>query len=102
MKIVYDFGVVPGCRIPCPHPIVKGHAMFDVINRHPGTQHFETLFDYAHLPEELQDISRPFHELAAATVELLPDGPELSACLRKLLEAKDCAVRAAVLAIQEA
>jgi hypothetical protein len=53
-------------------------------------------FAYAHLPEQRQNVSRPFAVLAAQAVEQLPPGPELSAGLRKLLEAKDCFVRAAL------
>lgn len=64
-------------------------------DRHPSVQHFEKLFDYDHLPENLADISAHFAVLADALVGdvNVKDGPELSACLRKLLEAKDCAVR---------
>lgn len=53
-------------------------------------------FDYEHLPEGLQEISRPFASLALFMTSELPPGPEVSAGLRKLLEAKDCAVRAAL------
>lgn len=55
-----------------------------------------TYFEYDHLPPELADVSAPFGDLAEALVENLPDSAERSACLRKLLEAKDCAVRAAL------
>ena len=66
-------------------------------NRHPGTQHFERLFAYSHLPEgPLRDTSAACSALACSMVNALPDGPELSAGLRKLLEAKDCFVRAAL------
>jgi hypothetical protein len=51
-------------------------------------------FDYQHLPEHLQEVSKPIGDLAAQMDEILPDGPEKSAGLRKLLEAKDCLVRA--------
>jgi hypothetical protein len=51
-------------------------------------------FDYAHLPEKLQEVSKPIGDLARSMDETLPDGPEKSAGLRKLLEAKDCLVRA--------
>lgn len=51
-------------------------------------------FDYLHLPENLQRISKPIHELAHAMVETSKDNHELNAGLRKLLEAKDCFVRA--------
>jgi len=52
-------------------------------------------FSYAHLPEKLQAVSKPFGELAAVVMEL-PRNPERTVALRKLLEAKDCAVRALV------
>jgi len=53
-------------------------------------------FAYDHLPKRLQDVSRAFHALAASNAAALPDGAEKDMCLRKLLEAKDCAVRAAM------
>lgn len=51
-------------------------------------------FTFAHLPPNLQEVSKPIGELARAMDEKLPDGAEKSAGLRKLLEAKDCLVRA--------
>jgi len=51
-------------------------------------------FDYAHLPEKLQEVSKPIGVLADKMNKELPDGAEKSAGLRKLLEAKDCFVRA--------
>ncbi len=51
-------------------------------------------FACSHLPEALQAVSNPVADLAAKMDVLLPDGPEKSAGLRKLLEAKDCFVRA--------
>ena len=53
-------------------------------------------FEFAHLPEKLQDVSKPIGELAKRMDDTLPDGAEKSAGLRKLLEAKDCFVRAAL------
>jgi len=53
-------------------------------------------FEYAHLPEKLQNISRPFGELAKALCDVIERGPERTVFLRKLLEAKDAAVRAAL------
>ena len=50
-------------------------------------------FGYSHLPEKLQIVSKPISELANLMEEILPDGPEKSAGMRKLLEAKDCFVR---------
>lgn len=53
-------------------------------------------FEYAHLPEKLQAVSKPIALLAKQMDENLPDCAEKSAGLRKLLEAKDCLVRAAL------
>lgn len=53
-------------------------------------------FAYAHLREDLQATSRPFGELAEWIVANLPVCAERTVALRKLLEAKDCAVRAKV------
>lgn len=50
-------------------------------------------FAYAHLPPHLQRVSKPFALLAQEMDQNLPQGPEKSAGLRKLLEAKDCMVR---------
>ncbi len=58
--------------------------------------HIMKYFEYAHLPEHLQEVSKPFGEMAQKMHAALPDGPEKSAGLRKLLEAKDCMVRAAL------
>lgn len=60
---------------------------------HPATQALLEHFGTEHLPEELAAVSRPFGELARA-VAGQSSGPETSTALRKLLEAKDCAVRA--------
>lgn len=51
-------------------------------------------FEYGHLPPALQEISRRFSDLARGLVADLEPGPERTVALRKLLEAKDAAVRA--------
>ena len=51
-------------------------------------------FAYEHLPAHLQEHSKPFAELANHLCNTLPSNPERTVALRKLLEAKDCAVRA--------
>lgn len=53
-------------------------------------------FAFAHLPPHLQAISKPVGLLAEKLEALLVDGPEKSAGMRKLLEAKDCFVRTAL------
>jgi hypothetical protein len=53
-------------------------------------------FEYEHLPARLIEVSRPFHDLAHHLAQWIEPGPELSVALRKLLESKDAAVRAAL------
>lgn len=53
-------------------------------------------FAYEHLPERLRGVSAEVCEVARRMDATLPDGPEKSAGLRKLLEAKDCFVRASL------
>lgn len=65
--------------------------------RHPGTEHLLSLFAYDHLPPHLQQVSKQLADAAAYLTGLLGDGPELTAGLRKLVEAKDCFVRQAVI-----
>lgn len=65
-------------------------------NRHSGTQHLAQFFDHAHLPPDLACVSKLCHDFAVSMITVLDDGPELTAGLRKLLEAKDCFVRAAL------
>lgn len=77
---------------------------------HPSIAHVLQFFAYEHLPPHLAYVSKPFCELAhalalgdncaeAGTVTTARGpltGPELTVALRKLLEAKDAAVRAAL------
>jgi hypothetical protein len=51
-------------------------------------------FAYSHLPPHLQAVSQPFGILAQSIIDQLPRNPERTVALRKLLEAKDAAVRA--------
>ena len=53
-------------------------------------------FAFEHLPEHLQSISKNFSMLAHDIIHTLPRNAERSVALRKLLEAKDAAVRAAL------
>ena len=53
-------------------------------------------FEYEHLPSHLQGVSKQFHGLAGDIADLIDRGPERTVSLRKLLEAKDAAVRAVV------
>lgn len=70
--------------------------------RHPGTSQLARWFSYGHLPAGSPRVmSAEVAELAEWVIEQLPDGPELTAGLRKLLEAKDCFVRAAIAAQED-
>lgn len=59
-------------------------------------EHIVQFFAFAHLPPRLQAISKPFADLADQIVATLPKNPERTVALRKLLESKDAAVRAAI------
>lgn len=56
----------------------------------------ERFFEYDHLPDHLRTVSKPFSLLVSGMCATLPDSTEKSAGMRKLLEAKDCFVRAAL------
>ena len=58
--------------------------------------HILRYFHYAHLPPALQPRSKPFCDLARLIIDTTPRNPERTVALRKLLEAKDAAVRAHV------
>ena len=58
------------------------------------TDYLLQFFAYEHLPAHLQVVSKPFSVLAHEIVVNLPANPERTTALRKLLESKDCAVRA--------
>lgn len=65
--------------------------------RHPATQQIMQWFSYRHLPAGVpREVSERFTVFAGELLGQLGDGPELTAGLRKLLEAKDCLVRQAL------
>ena len=59
-------------------------------------EHIMRFFSYGHLPPALAAKSQPFCQLAEHIVATLPRNPERTVALRKLLEAKDAAVRASI------
>ena len=66
---------------------------------HPATTAVLRFFEYEHLSGDLREISRRCGILAhemADTLDGTAHGAELTTGLRKLLEAKDCFVRAAL------
>ena len=63
----------------------------DLVSRYP----ILVFFGYAHLPDHLQAVSKPLCEAAYEMAAFTTGSPaETAAGLRKLLEAKDCFVRA--------
>lgn len=66
----------------------------ELADRNIATQEVLRFFAWEHLPLHLQGISQACHALAVQMCEALPDSRELTVGLRKLLEAKDCFVRA--------
>ena len=70
--------------------------MLDLSARHSSTQQIMQYFASTHVPANLQGISAACCTLAEQMCASLSDGPELTVGLRKLLEAKDCFVRAAL------
>ena len=66
--------------------------------KHPANQNIMQWFHVGdHLPEGLPRQVMVTLKLAAETLNReVPDGPEKTAGLRKLLEAKDCMIRASI------
>ncbi|MFZ1744108.1 MAG: hypothetical protein WAT93_14750 [Pontixanthobacter sp.] len=62
-----------------------------------ATEELLSFFRFDHLPVELAAVAEPFADLAAVIVERTPENRERTVALRKLLEAKDSAVRARLL-----
>lgn len=63
---------------------------------HPATTQVLRFFDYEHLNGSARGVSQEFSALAWEMARILPEDPETTVALRKLLEAKDAAVRAAL------
>lgn len=78
----------PGAHADAAIPADR--AEIDMLAAEPMLQWFE----FSHLPAHLQEVSETFFTLARHLVLTLPRNPERTVALRKLIEAKDCAVRA--------
>lgn len=77
-----------------PPPRQERLKKMDEEKKTQAQEHIEQFFAWSHLPLHLQDASRPFGELAQHILATVPRNPERTVALRKLLEAKDAAVRA--------
>ena len=65
-------------------------------NRHSSEEAVLRFFEYHHLPEPLKSVAAQCAVLANNMSDFIESDPELTVGLRKLLEAKDCFVRASV------
>ena len=74
----------------------------DAIQGNAPTEPILQFFAYGHLPEKLREVSYPFGDLAALICNTLPRNAERTVALRKLLDAKDAAVRAVLFKAPEA
>lgn len=98
-QVLVDAGIYDHAFSDLGQPRIDMHGLaIALIEREPKTLHSSVVhilqfFKYEHLPPHLQDISRPFCEMAREMAQVLPGNPETTVALRKLLEAKDAAVR---------
>jgi hypothetical protein len=83
---------------PQEKPVTQPEETVDPTKLHDPMLQF---FKFAHLKPELQQASIPFWQLACELVANLPRNPERTVALRKLLEAKDCAVRSVLYQSEE-
>ncbi len=67
---------------------------------HPSVRAILKYFRYGHLPAHLQEVSKPFGDLAVEIASSSAN-PETAIALRKLLESKDAAVRAVLTHLEE-
>jgi hypothetical protein len=75
---------------------VKCNDETTLTTRHIATQQLMRYFVSDHLPHDQAIVSSYCTDTAWLMLGALPDSPELTAGLRKLLEAKDCFVRASL------
>lgn len=74
--------------------MITGRLAEALEGRHPATREIAQFFSFDHLPMGAPRVaSEACHDLALEMILTTPDSPELTAGLRKLLEAKDCFVR---------
>lgn len=79
---------------------MSSSIVHNTAHRHESTRQVAQWFTYDHLPNHLATVSKMYADLAEGLILTTPDSPELTVALRKLLESKDCAVRAKVAAVK--
>ena len=82
-----------------PDPLLEVRKFHDYLRAalDQDNERLLACFRFNHLQPALQLYSVPFFNLAYWIVANIPGGPERTVALRKLLEAKDAAVRAAAI-----
>lgn len=86
-RVVQAQTIPPTGIHPSPDEFTEAELAVDPILR---------FFHYKHLPPALMTVSLPFCLQARGMIDHLPRNAERTTALRKLLEAKDCAVRASL------
>lgn len=75
----------------------REHALSVTAGRHSGVRDALQWLTFDHLPEALQNYSRPFYQTAVEMIlNVTTDSPELTTSLNLLIQAKDSAVRAGI------
>lgn len=74
----------------------REHATYLTEGRFPAVRDALQWLTFTHLPEALQNYSRPFYQTAVELVTTIKDSPELTHALNGLIQAKDWAVRAGI------
>lgn len=92
-KLNAEFKNAAEIRIKTIDQVLTGGATSPPLPAPPPDRMLQ-FFTHAHLPDRLAKVSLPFCQLAEEICATLPSNPERTVALRKLLEAKDCAVRA--------
>lgn len=87
-----------GSQDPHPSTILgtREHAVHITEGRSPAVRDALQWLTFVHLPEALQNYSRPFYQTAVELVTTIKDSPELTHALNGLINAKDWAVRAGI------
>jgi len=88
---------------PTPESMTRQQVREYLAHRNRAVVDAAQWFTWGHLPEGFpRDLSAGVANLADFAINVLPDTPELTHGLRRLLEAKDCFVRAAIAAAEDA
>lgn len=74
----------------------REHALSVTVKMMPTVRDLLQWLTFAHLPEALQNYSRPFYVAAVEMIRINAYSPELIEVLKQLIGAKDWAVRAGI------